>query len=346
MSRSATQLNTVYNAFAANNRDPKLPDGKCITSLGTMNTQIGSVIAGEDTMDILLYPGLMSGCYISNVADKGPTTGEAGPQILKYDNHHNIQAVYTPGTDGNPDFPERVVTPNGNKLTNWRIVSQALKITHLNDSEDDSGWFEAIKFNPSADVEKWECGSLNNLTTNGIRPREDLFNLVGQGLVDKPNYIAGKLRNIGKLNFFLSCYNNSHDFVPYDNDITVDTDKPEADPLLINQFWDANMDCVLIRVHGRKDPVGATNDCCRGTKLLLHLRSMQELIHHTDAPLAKHMTKCYKNDMLCKVYEAHQANQAPYLKRNTFTAGSTTKRPSTSKSKKTYKKRKTYKRKY
>lgn len=273
------QLKTIKDAFDSATLDPKIPDGRAATSLGIRIQAVNDFTVGKDTTNILLFPGLNAGLAVQDVAPE--TTGGAS-------------RAYHMALDGGVKF-DMTQTDDGWTYTQdanqdasrWRCVSQAVKLTLINNSEDDDGWFEAIRFVPQAD----EAQLIG--TNKGLVPDQTLFKknqeAAGANLIQHNNYMTGKLRDIHKYQFYLQHHQPEHDFINLKDQYSL-TENKSAWEDARDQLWDHSMDCVLIRIHGRKTPDNATS-CCRGTKIMAHLVSNHEYMYSESSPMVRLQTR-------------------------------------------------------
>lgn len=139
MSYEATQaereLAVYQNTFSKATLHPKIPDGKCTTSVGQ---SLGSVMtvkmtdALARTSMLIVYPGLNSCCKLLDT-----TNGFA--QRCKIKNHANHKI--TPN-DGDPS-PGVIIKPD-HQWNSWRTVSCGIELTSIRSSSAAQGWWEAI----------------------------------------------------------------------------------------------------------------------------------------------------------------------------------------------------------
>jgi len=244
-----TQCLAVYhNPFSTATTNPKIPDGKVYASTGV---RLQSVTEFQndatDTMDILLFPGLSNGVCLQN----GPGLGI---NHMPYRDHGRFS------TDSQP-------VSVGAAIHKWRLVSQALKISLINNSDENDGWWEAIRVQGGPD-------SAFSATLDVTTDPDTLF--IGAGtstvfpavsatsLVEHPTYCTGKLRDIHRYMFHLMPQGNDHDF-------NIVPRTPSALEFNSHQIDNEAYDMIFIRVHGR---TGA-----QPTRLMLHCVSNQEIIY-------------------------------------------------------------------
>jgi len=293
------QLSVYADPFSNATREPKIPDGKTHSSLGWKIQNVTDFTLGDDICDIILYPGIKSTTAVSSreVVIPGdplavppiPDTTASEPFVLTTDSNQ----IVLDGSNNATGSQATLEQPDSTQLlTRWRMVSNGLKVTLLNNSEDDDGWFEAIRFVPSTDHQYYLASP-----QFGVWPNATFFNKAvgqsGESLVQHQTYMTGKLRDIHKYCFYNTRFNNEHHFKDLDKNWTgadFDIDPNQEADDLSDQLWDHNLDCVLIRIHGRKTPTGASA-CCKGTKLMLHAVSNVEAIYGNETVLQRLQTR-------------------------------------------------------
>jgi hypothetical protein len=160
-----------------------------------------------------------------------------------------------------------------------RIVSCGMRLTMINNSDQNEGYFEAARI--SVQPSDFEIDVVNGaLRYKPIRPTDPLLastGLTGANpipdiiLSNHATYQTGKLRDIEKLQFKLNSVDNEHDFAPI-------FEPPTAD-----MFLDQSFDIILLKLHGRQQNTGAT-------QLMYDAVSNQEVIYVEDTSLARLMT--------------------------------------------------------
>lgn len=298
------------NPFSAGNA-PKIPDGKCVQSLGVKkNATIPyDFVAEQTTVDIVLMPGLNNPLFmLGKKADKTKTAsskyGFASPNT-----RYTLEGF--DATTGVPGANAKSVQKADHEVAKWRLVSGGLKIQSLTDCDDDGAWFEAFRFSPQAANDLFAPKGLDE--TVWVEPKDDLFgNAQLDSLSEKGNYFAGKLNQLGRYPMKLNEVNASHDFVNCANIVALE------------QALDMNMDFLYIRIHGKPAPTAAGTSCCSGTKLLLNLVMNYELVLAEQNVMHKLQTRTLK---LSSQYQQYRGNFFPYYGMNSsMTKGRTGKK--------------------
>jgi len=273
-----------HNPFSTATTNPKLPDGKVYASTG-IRLQSVAEFANDSTenMDILLFPGLNNGCAITSVGSGGATT-----QSLPYRDH----GMFNSGA-----LPQGQL---GASIHKWRIVSQALKITLVNNSDENDGWFEAIRvqgsadsgFGPQTQEDGIPPGVYVSSAVSGVLPA-----VAANNMVEHPTYVTGKLRDIHRYMFHLMPQGNDHEFNIMPR--TVETDEEFVQSCLDNESYDS----VFIRVHGR---AGASP-----TRLMLHVISNQEVVYDEGSFMTRYHSEARGNmAAMARIKASRQNNPA------------------------------------
>lgn len=160
-----------------------------------------------------------------------------------------------------------------------RIVSTGLRLTMINNSDQNEGYWEAarISVQPSDFVIDPVSGALRYKNIQPADPTIPSTGLAGANpipdiiLSNHQTYQTGKLRDIEKLQFKLNSVDNIHDFTPI------------FEPIDANMFLDESWDIILLKLHGRQQNTGPT-------QLMYDAVSNQEVIYVEDTSLARLMT--------------------------------------------------------
>lgn len=255
------QLSTYFNPFSTRTTNPKIPDGKCHLSSGLRLQSVTEFINdATGTMDFLLIPGLKTGALVTN------TTSATGN--MNYTNHADM------GGAGDLVQGSGVGEPPVNK---WRIVSQAIKFTLVNNSDENDGWWEAIRVSVANNTTAFAADANGFYTSASGLPGVDE---TSTSLVEHPSYITGKLRDIHRFHFQLKPHTDDHDFVTLPRTIPQATYEVGATSPLI----DESMDAIYIRIHGR---AGAETP----TRVMAHIVSNQEVIYDESSHFSRFMSE-------------------------------------------------------
>lgn len=254
-SKVSDHLAVYHNAFSTATTNPKIPDGKAYHSAG-IRLQAVKEFSNDSsgTMEFFFFPGINNGCWANSVV-----AANFGDTSMPYTNH----AVVT-GTTQNV---------NG-EISKWRLVSQATKISLVNNSDENDGWWEAIRVqtsnNPNSD-NGFDVVNVSGLSIIG-GPQGGIpgMNVGITNLVEHPTYCTGKLRDIHRHIFDLMPQGSDHDFQTF----------PQTG-LSTNAYLDTeNYDCIFVRIHGR---AGAETP----TRVMIHTVSNQEVLYNESGTLSR-----------------------------------------------------------
>lgn len=247
----------------------------------------------EKTAAFYLFPGLNNGV----VAVGASATAAFAPHLSPYSQH--LPLPYNFPSTANPDL----VDLNGSiiiedetlfQLNKWRLVGQASSFSLVNNSDENEGWYEAIRVDP-----KWSCRGVNSFVTvanpgevdttaNGgsaevlvgrgqpefDQTRTNLRDVVpfidlGADWSNHPSYVTGKVRDIHQGIFKLNSTQSDHDF----SEICTTSDNNLEE---LKSIIDINYDCIAVRIHGRARPSTITAE--PPTRIMIHTIAHQEMI--------------------------------------------------------------------
>lgn len=276
------QLAVYKNAFSTATTNPKIPDGKAFHSAGVRLQAVKEFVNDSTVpMDFLLFPGLNNGIIM---AGANPANG----RYMSYKAH----GVYT---GAGPTFTQETASA----IDKWRIVSQALKITLINNSDENDGWWEAarVQISRTADI-KMDPTALGNIVGTGVAAGELPGVDVAAQMVENPTYVTGKLRDIHRHVFQLSPQGADHDF---DELGTLINNTNTQGPV------DNNFDAIHIRIHGRTGTESPT-------RLMLHVVSNQEIVYDEAAQLTRYhsettFTPAYAGAKRAIITGSHKASK-------------------------------------
>jgi len=197
---------------------PKILDGSVTRSSGLKFRQTGSFTLDATGADnyICILPGLSNGLLMRKAADGAWTMPNAYPTHL--------------GT-----------TTNRANVRKCRLVSTALKLSLLNSSDDNEGYWEAVRV-PTE-------GLIVSDTTAPVGEDYRIRTTATFALTDLANYNTfqtGRLRDLHRFLFKLNSTAPDHTF----KDILGASDIPA-----VKDCYDEAFDMVFIRIVGRVDAV-------------------------------------------------------------------------------------------
>lgn len=305
------QLHTFHNPFAGTTNQPKIPDGKATHSLGFQTQTVDEIVNGAaiGTMHFIMYAGQNSGLVAWD-----PATAITGTRRYFIPNFNNSGG---PNWSGVAD-----ATAGGNVVSteayaHWRMVSVGLQLKLLNTSEEDDGWWEAIRLTPELSEEDWLLTTAQNGTSLGtandtMAPVGLLSGgtLTGRSLANEPSYTTGLLRDLNRVQFELHGTKDYHDFIQcatnrgldgadlaavantpgsnYEASFNAGSDKAKD---LINQYVDTSYDMMYIRLHCRQNQVASETE--NGSRLHVNLIANQEVIYDSLERESRYQTRSH-----------------------------------------------------
>ena len=163
MDPDARKSLAIYtNPFSTTNGPAKIPDGKAISSVGVRLRVSAQLHNNKDTdgnpfhkLHVLLYPGLTQGMVVWGDTQDFGTRSFTAYQFSDH-NTFNLDNIWNNGTI----TPGDAISNDG--LNQWRMVSQALKLSLLNTDEENDGYWEAIRYTDSFVANEFGFYSGNN----------------------------------------------------------------------------------------------------------------------------------------------------------------------------------------
>lgn len=290
--------------------NPKIPDGQCSQSLGFKNQAVADFVIGEDVVNIFFFPGIGAGMFIDKRRINDTTVGSAW---MRFDNEH---LKFTFG--GGPAPLVSLTQDDATLAARWRVVSQACKVTLVNGTDDNDGWWEAIRFVPPKTPEDYDANDASGVipapVDGSFWGKISVGYGAGTNMINTPGYTTGKLRDLHKHMFYLQTHQNSHPFRELEKVYQWSNDEPQAHEWeqTLNALWDHSMDVVLLRIHGNSQIVA--NSCCKPTRLMFHLVQNQEVIYANNGILSQLMTRSESADAsVQKAYASLSRSPAPSM---------------------------------
>lgn len=230
-------LEVFKNPFSQAELQPVIPDGKAVTSAGQRLQNVTQIEFDQDAaITCMLFPGLGGGA--TWWGDKGSGFGYPSPNdssvnthLQSYTSHGGWKSQSKNTVVLSDTVDEYAVNFSQNTssgtINAWRLVSQGIRISLVNNSDQNDGWWEAIRVAPSQDPGQycfvnspaggWDdptgAGTVKTPTDARICASVSCKDSTYSGQwVDNPSYITGKLRDIHKHVFCLHPVNTDHDF--------------------------------------------------------------------------------------------------------------------------------------
>ena len=260
-------------------------------------TDAAQVAVLTDPFALVSQPKLWDGKRNSSSGIRLRTTGELsctqdGPTYLCLVPGHSTCLAWqtNPATDywSLPFRGHLATAVDRSNVKLARIVSVALRLTMINNSDQNEGYWESarISVQPSDFTVDPVTGGLRY---KAIQPTDPMLPGTGLGganpvpnvvLSNYQTYQSGKLRDLEQVQFKLNSVNTEHEFTPI------------YDPITADMFLDQTMDMILIKLHGRVQNTGPT-------QLMYDAVSNQAVVYVEDTSLARLMT----NNMKVPHYE-------------------------------------------
>jgi hypothetical protein len=246
--------NSLIDPFDPIILQPKLLDGRVSRSAGIRLRSTGEIscdVAGSTY--IALIPGLSNAiCW------------KTAPAVET-----------TP-----PAFHGHVGTPSDREFVKQaRIVSVALRLSLLNNTLENEGYWEAARI-PVEDTDFTIDPVTGLLTLSALTTGFDLAN--------HQTYQTGKIRDLFRYQFKLNSQNSQHPFGP-------------ISPVTDENYADSTFDVIIIKVKGRTT-VGSAS------VLMYDVVSNQEIIYSENTALSRLMTK---NDKMHRFEDIMLASHYP-----------------------------------
>nr|UOF82350.1 capsid protein [Cressdnaviricota sp.] len=301
MSTFAKCKAVVANPFSNATSQPKIPDGAVPASMGAKR-HLTHVINfnTENTIDIIISPRYDSPLWYSSSTRKAggdPIVGGAGD----FEDNHPFAKCWA--SDGAADKIVQLPTAEISKI---RMVSQGCKLTLVNSTDDNDGWFEAFRFQPNweqtrtyatldASATAGTAYTPKATVTNsmfGNRPVPTATTEFNMNLASKANYVTGKLRNLHRYTWLNKPSTKDVEFKNLGTDLRTGTAPGSTrDNYTGTQFIDPDYDVIWIRCHGRGIPQDAQGGCCLPTSIMAHICQNIECVFGEQNTLHSYMTK-------------------------------------------------------
>jgi hypothetical protein len=298
------QAKVYFDPFSTATTNPKVPDGKCTLSAGQRLQSVKEwtmPATGSGVMEFIIHPGISNGITAFKTSIDSDSNLTEATDVQPYKTHGYFK--YDADAASDPVFPA-FLQPADQKIAKWRMVSQAVKFTLTNNSDENDGWWEAIRFTHSDSDQFYAMtnDALSGIANEGFTNLGDyvtavnqkLFatdqNLGGANLVENPSYVTGKLRDIHKYLFQLKAHNTDHPFNNLNKRYSAPTKASATaeaaigiDLQIQNEMMraviDKSFDIIYLRVHGR----GGTTP----TRILAHCVANQEIMYEAGSSMAR-----------------------------------------------------------
>lgn len=266
------QLTVYKSPLSTITTNPKIPDGKASMSAGLRIQAVADITfdAAETTLHMVIFPGCNSGAFYLGGTDEATIS----KRHMLYTKHNQIKVAAS--SDPDTTLTEGEVVTGEQK---WRLVSQAVKLTLVNNSDQNDGWWEAIRGNCNPKNFNIVTHATNQYIGNSDPAALNEFDPAAQ-IVENSTYASGKLRDIHRYLFQLHPQINEHNFknLASIREQAINSDEKEF-------MMDDSFDCIYLRIHGRSGLSGTP------TKLMAHLVANHEVVYDEDMPMARFHTE-------------------------------------------------------
>lgn len=244
-------LAVMRNPFSTAVPSPKVMDGRAaLSSSERANTSFPLTSSGGK-MTILLIPGYT--CPAAVYFDGGDgTTADPKYGCGFFAEEHRLTKTTTGVAKANTSADK------------FRLVSAGMRVSAINNSENNNGWFEAIRINPSWSTGDFGLAAIPNQSTKVVIPGIErlelgLCNFDNTTWANSPSYITGKLRDLHKHMFYLQTQDD-REFTKIAESVEVDVTAVSGQSLdainatkggddLVTQSFDTVFDMIALRIH-------------------------------------------------------------------------------------------------
>lgn len=305
---AAAHCAVIRNPFSTAVAHAKIPDGSVALSTSCRYSISTTVTDIRGSVDLLLVGGLF--CGLATTSASGTATS---PTVKQTNFAYAVPSRSFTETNTGTGPTVYDVKQGAGMPNQYRIVSQGLRISLINNSQDNDGWFESIRCSPSNSNQDWgivpavTSPSPEPLTIAPVMNRYEGDGTAGSSLFApatnnwamNPSYIAGKARDLSKHNFILHRQENN-DFIEIPQLVNLPTDAAASittspQPFNVGNdltpFWvDKQMDSILIRIRSNTSGANAGS-------MVLHLHMVQHVEECYDerSDIFRFMTKCPTN---------------------------------------------------
>lgn len=320
---AAAHCAVIRNPFSTAVANAKIPDGSVALSTTCRYSVSSTIVDTNGSVNLLLVGGFYCGLAAQSTIPNGTNTPNALEKQRNFQYGTPSRAFVNVQSGTDPAITSGITQDPG-APNQYRVVSQGLRISLINNSQDNDGWFEAIRCSPSNSYTDWglQPAVTQANGTNGAPDRQaeavtiapvmdryegssaagsNLFQDAQSNWAMNPSYIAGKARDLYKHNFILHRQENN-DFIEIPQQCTLQSVEAAAtSPLTsprpfsgnnsLTPWWvDKQMDSILIRIRSNTSGANAGN-------MVLHVHMVQHVEECYDerSDLFRFMSKCPTN---------------------------------------------------
>jgi len=285
----------MRNPFSTAVSTARIPDGSAVLSSSSRLSISKRYNASTGVATMALYPGFTGHFFISaKLVNPSQETDNPSLDITS--------RTFARTASGS----ETVLTMNQNCPSKYRVTALGMRISLIENSENNDGWFEAIRIPATYDAQDFEfsagAGPDNRMILKddsaifggilGMHADASTF----KNWAMNPTYITGKLRDINRHTFM--CHReNDLDFVDVGNinNIVAEGGTNSIVRASNPKMWwaDPNMDTILIRCFS-----ATGSGTSAGMNFHVHTVQHVEEQFEPDTELARYMTKPPSNPAL------------------------------------------------
>lgn len=313
------QLETFHNPFANTTQQPKIPDGKTTHSLGLHGQTVGEFSNKEDgasnIVECIIYAGINGIFQVVNTNLENQVYSDRHHYVFGFEGMN--AADWSAATTN----VARFAVDNQDNYAMWRTVSAGVQLKLLNPTEEDDGWWEAIRINREFRPDEMMLTTVNNSLDRAENghfgyDKELFVNLQSNtNIANEPSYATGLLRDLHRLQFELHSSIYGHDFIKMErftevppgmmstltNSDTINKQVNFVDGFnsgttgtikdIHDLYIDQSYDLIYLRLHCREnDSVSAASN---GSRFHVNAVSNQEIVFPVQERESRFETSCY-----------------------------------------------------
>jgi hypothetical protein len=243
---------------------PRIADGSAAKSVAnSYRTTTAVTVTAGNVGHVLLWPGLQLGLAWCN----GTPGGINGVSHIRYNNTGDLTCAINGFTSSGGAQTGLEWSPT-TSIAKWRLVSQGLRLTCIDNDQTNDGFYEAVRVNRKKSVRDWYpiFPTANNPPDAIMVPNyNNLINdLVNDTLVDDDSYMCGSIKSLATRQFNLKPTKNEVRFKPMKNVMLFDTESEliaapntaiggdsGSDDVyeILETYQDWDYDMIYIRLH-------------------------------------------------------------------------------------------------
>lgn len=331
--RPRTNYTRIPRSLAQNIRgilDPHAPvkarhmDGAVAESQTHSNRSVNTVNIPQNQVGIILIqPDVITPvCY-------RPTALSLVTSVVNSLNDLNLDTTNMPAGPGGG-----YLIKNGD-IDRWRVVSQGVKITLLNPTDSNDGYFECFRLNSTAPVAEQRLTDSVTPNVGYMEPEASWLGTLQNSSVsntERPSYFAAALKDIAEYKFKLNPFAENHPFIHIPTNLEIDnTGTHTAGP---PQYWqigplnslhfqkvfdslhDKTFDMIAIVVYG--------SSATGGSNLLIDSAQNLEVVYENDSSLARYHTPTIAHPAAAQAVHVNQSQNTSAASATTPSSGSST----------------------